>query len=431
MRRSDAGGGGAGAPAPDRALQALSPTGRASGNLIHRLRAAPPLLVWGWIAGLTAYLTVLALTSGLHPAFVVASLAVVFLSVWTPWTQRLLAGATPFLAQGVFYELTRFLQPALRLRHVHVREPYLFDRTLFGIHTAAGILTPNELLARHHCALVDFLTGIPYILYTYEVLGFLIFLSLTREEPGRLQLFYRCGWAFFVMCLGGYTIYYLYPAAPPWYVAQHGFAAPDFANAASAASAGRWDALTGIPYFHWIYGLTVNVFAAIPSLHVAFATIVVLYVDGAGKRWMTVGCVLLYFLMCFAAVYLQHHYVLDVLAGAALAFGAFGIERAASLGLRFAREHQHEWSDGPESAHMFGARNGPVFPTLVPVPEDEDPGEGSTPPTLHPRRERSWSPGSRSLAWPSPPEPSALEETLDLTSRDPEPETKRWPPALS
>jgi hypothetical protein len=218
------------------------------------------LLFWGWAAGLTAYLLILHFTLGVGPVLFVAASGVLFLSIWNRWTQQLLAGATAFLAQGVFYELTRFAQPIIRARHVHVVEPYLFDRTWFGMQTAEGVLTPNELLARHHCAVLDFITGFPYILYTYEVLALLIFLSLTRAVRGRLELLYRFGSAFFCMCLAGYAIYYLYPAAPPWYAAQHGFGAPDYSMSASAASATRWDTLTGIPYFRFMYGLTINVF---------------------------------------------------------------------------------------------------------------------------------------------------------------------------
>jgi hypothetical protein len=57
---------------------------------------------------------------------------------------------------------------------------------------------------------------------------------------------------------------------------------------------------------------------------------------------MTWGAIVLYLLMCFSAVYLQHHYVLDVLAGSALAFSAFGIEAAISVTIRAVRARRDE-----------------------------------------------------------------------------------------
>jgi membrane-associated phospholipid phosphatase len=300
---------------------------RILGDLSARYRAASRLLLWGWFSGIALYFAILHFTLGNQAGLCLGALAVIFLCFWNDWTRRLMAGATPFLAQGVVYELTHLTKPLLRSRHIHIVEPYLFDRAWFGVKTAAGVLTPNELFALHHCAFVDFIAGLPYILYIYEVLAFLLFLSFTRTQPGRRHLLHRFGATFFLMSVAGYAIYYLYPAAPPWYVRLHGFGPPDFNAVASPASAERWDKLTGIPYFHSFYSLTADVFGAIPSLHVAFAGIVALYAPLVRKLWLTISAATLYLLMSFSAVYLQHHYVLDVLAGSALALAAFTMDR--------------------------------------------------------------------------------------------------------
>ncbi len=312
--------------------------GRVLDDLTARYRSASRLLLWGWFAALALYFTILHFTFGNRAGLFLGAAAFMFLCYWNDWTRRLAAGATPFLAQGVVYELTHLTKPLLRARHIHIREPYLFDRAWFGVKTAAGILTPNELFMRHHCAVVDFITGLPYILYIYEVLAFLLFLSFTRARPGRRRLLHRFGAAFFLMSVAGYAIYFLYPAAPPWYARLHGFGPPDFNVAANPASAARWDALTGIPYFHRMYRLTSDVFGAIPSLHVAFAGIVALYAPQVRKTWLTVSAIVLYMLMCFSAVYLQHHYVLDVLAGSALAAAAFALDALLGVVIRGLRK---------------------------------------------------------------------------------------------
>ena len=69
-----------------------------------------------------------------------------------------------------------------------------------------------------------------------------------------------------------------------------------------------------------------------PSLHVAYATLVAWLVFPLGRvlRWATVAFALS---MAFSAVYLRHHYILDVIFGALLAvpFAVFGPKVAARL----------------------------------------------------------------------------------------------------
>lgn len=296
-------------------------------GLVARYRAAPRVLFWGWAVGLAAFFTVLLRCGTLSASTVLGGAALLVLCVWNRWTQRLVAGATPFLAQGVFYELSGVLRPLFAGRPVHIAGPYLLERALFGVSTAAGALTPNELFARHHCALVDLIAGGSYILYIYEVLALLLFLSFTRHRPGRSVLLRRFGGAFFAMSLAGYLTYQLFPAAPPWYVSQHGFGPPDHSVVASPAAALRWDLLTGIPYFQHFYRLTTNTFGAIPSLHVAYAAIVSIYAFELRKGWLSAAAIALCVSMGFAAVYLQHHYVLDVLAGVLLAVVVWAAER--------------------------------------------------------------------------------------------------------
>jgi membrane-associated phospholipid phosphatase len=84
---------------------------------------------------------------------------------------------------------------------------------------------------------------------------------------------------------------------------------------ASAAAALRWDALTGIPYFAGFYDRSADVFGAIPSLHASYPLLVFLYGRKLGSRWHDVSSFLFFLLVCFSAVYLQHHYVVDVLIG--------------------------------------------------------------------------------------------------------------------
>ncbi|MDQ6257861.1 hypothetical protein NO275_08405, partial [Campylobacter jejuni] len=72
------------------------------------------------------------------------------------------------------------------------------------------------------------------------------------------------------------VIYYVYPAAPPWYVQLHGF---DFLASTPGNTGGleRFDAFFGVDIFHSLYSKSSNVFAAMPSLHSSYPLIVLFY----------------------------------------------------------------------------------------------------------------------------------------------------------
>jgi membrane-associated phospholipid phosphatase len=102
--------------------------------------------------------------------------------------------------------------------------------------------------------------------------------------------------------------------------------------ASSPAGLARMDALLGVPLAASFYSQSANVFGAMPSLHCAYATLVawmVFPLRGA-LRWATLAFALS---MVFSAVYLRHHYILDVLAGIVLAipFAVYGPRVAGRL----------------------------------------------------------------------------------------------------
>ena len=292
-------------------------------TLAERLRSTPPSWIWGTLLGLGGYIAIMHFTLGNR--WEQFGAAAIFLSVvvWSDRTRRFAMGMLPMLAQGVIYDLTHLTQPLVKYLHVHIEEPYWFDKTFFGIPTALGRVTPNEFFATRFWAPVDFVTGSAYILFLYWSLLFCGYLSATASNDERYRRALRYGWAFFVMNVVGYATYYIYPAAPPWYVTEHGFGPPDFTVMSSAAAAVRWDAMTGLGYFKAFYGRSADVFGAIPSLHVAHPLLIAVYALEFKSRALKVGSFLFYALMCFSAVYLQHHYVLDVLIGSAFALGAY------------------------------------------------------------------------------------------------------------
>lgn len=298
---------------------------RILGSLGDRLRNTPTRYRVLSLGGMIAYLLLMRFAGDNRPEQYAITVVVVLFAFWSDATRRFLVDLLPFLLFGLLYDLTHLTQPLIRHLHVHVEEPYLFDKRFFGIPSPTGILTPNEFFERHHWPAVDFVTGLSYIVFIYWSVFFAFYLSVFRRDEQGRRLLSRFGWSFLFLNVAGIATYYVYPAAPPWYVSQYGLGPADMSATASAAAAARWDELTGIPYFSVFYGRSADVFGAIPSLHVAYPLITFLFGLELKKRWFDVSTFLLFLLVCFAAVYLNHHYVLDVLLGCAYSLAAWGV----------------------------------------------------------------------------------------------------------
>src|SRR5262245_6914109 len=254
----------------------------------------------------------------------------VALPVTIPVVRRVLIDALPFVALAAVYDWLSLARSFVVARGVHVAGPYLFDKVVFGAGWGAARSSLNELFARHHWAAVDLLTGSAYFSYVYAVIGFAVFLAFVDRTPAGAARTRALGWTFLGVNVASFVIYLFWPVAPPWYVASHGFGPVDPATAASPAALVRWDALVGVPYFASFYAQASDVFGAMPSMHCAYPMLLLLYARELGRPRLVAALVAFELLMCFSAVYLQHHYVSDVIAGVLCAVAGYRIERAVS-----------------------------------------------------------------------------------------------------
>jgi membrane-associated phospholipid phosphatase len=296
-------------------------------QIAERIRRTPRSHLVALIVGTGAFLTAMALSGQSRPEqFLLCALAL-FLLVWSDTTRKAFTGLVAFLFFGMIYDLLHFTEPLVRHLNIHVAGPYYLDRSLFGISTSEGVLSLNEFFARHHWPIVDFLTGTAYMVYLYWTLGFGFCLAIFRRDEKGLELLRHFAWTFLVMNLMGIATYYLFPVAPPWYVADYGLGPVHLEARGSAAGALRWDQITGIPYFAGFYARSADVFGAVPSLHVAYPLLVFLFGLELRKRWLNIASMALVLIVAFAAVYLNHHYVLDVVLGVLYAVVAWGGDR--------------------------------------------------------------------------------------------------------
>lgn len=230
----------------------------------------------------------------------------------------------PLLLVGMIYDSMRIWGDWVRGR-IRIEEPYYFDLKFFGIEEGGKLLTPNEWFQLHTHAILDFFTGLAYIIFVpvYVLHAAYVRFWLTIKGTSQLtpteisERTKRIMWCFFWVNMIGYSTYYWYPAAPPWYVTDFGLGPANMDARPSAAGCVRFDQLLGTHFFDGWYGRSNDVFGAIPSLHVAYPLLSVLFAFEIGAT--RVFAIIFYTLMCFAAVYLNHHYVLDLIWGSAYA----------------------------------------------------------------------------------------------------------------
>ncbi|MGK5084374.1 phosphatase PAP2 family protein [Bdellovibrionota bacterium FG-1] len=249
--------------------------------------------------------------------------ALLFFSYAGRTAHQIRAFALPFILTGIIYDSQRFYSDYLR-GPIHVTEPYHFDKYFFGINTAQGILTPNEYWQLHTHPVLDLLCGFAYLTFisVFVIQSGWLYFGLSRRGTELLKGMQirkkaeQMIWTFFWVNIVGYSTYYWYAASPPWYVALYGLG-PARHVPANQAGCIRFDQLLGTHFFTEMYGRSADVHGAIPSLHVAYPFIAMLFAFQV-KR-LRVFSVFFYLLMCFSAVYLNHHYILDILWGSGYA----------------------------------------------------------------------------------------------------------------
>ncbi len=287
----------------------------------------------GWpLVAAIGYWTVLSSLGGLRPDLFVFSFVPLVLYYLGPKVRPFLDFVFPLCLISAIYDSQRYYSDFIR-GPIHVQEPYAFDKRFFGIHTAKGVLTPNEWWQLNTIPVLDFFTGLAYIIFIPVYFGSALYMRFWLPRKGTAiahprSIGYRAPqimWAFFWVNLIGYSTYYWYAASPPWYVALYGLGPARLDVPANVAGCARFDALIGMPIFREWYGHSADVHGAIPSLHIAYPLMMAYYAFRFGA--LRVFSTLFFLLMCFSAVYLNHHYVLDILWGSVYAVAtAFALD---------------------------------------------------------------------------------------------------------
>ena len=246
----------------------------------------------------------------------VAGVLCVVLGYATQSTSRFLADASPYVLVLMGYDLVRYLRGPFvtpdRVIGCGLRD---LELQLFSV--APGVTLQEWLVAQARPSL-DLLFAAPYAVFAYLAFGYATYLYFVDRPRMRHYL-----WSFAIANFVAFACWLALPAAPPWYVHAHGCTI-DVGVAPSPAGLLRVDQRLGFGYFTAFYGRAASVFGALPSLHCAYPLIGLLTAWRAARltRLLHVFYVILMFV---ASMYLDHHWLVDGLAGWVLAVVAVGL----------------------------------------------------------------------------------------------------------
>ncbi len=255
-----------------------------------------------------AYLLVSAWLIGYKPEQLI--LVALFLGCYflSSITRKFILGFSVFIVFWIVFDYMKAF-PNYHYNTVHIAQLYNAEKDVFGFMHNGVRITPNEYWLQHHTKFLDVLSGIFYLSWVPVPLIFAGFLFFKNR-----QQFFYFSLTFLLVNLIGFAIYYIYPAAPPWYIQQYGF---QFHAGTLGNTAGlqRFDDYFHVSIFKGLYQKSSNVFAAMPSLHSSYPLILLYYGIKSKAGWVNIFFATIMLGIWFSAIYTSHHYVLDVLAG--------------------------------------------------------------------------------------------------------------------
>lgn len=229
-------------------------------------------------------------------------------------TRRFILGFTVFIVFWILFDSMKAF-PNYRYNTVQIESLYRLEERWFGI----GGHTLNEYWVAHRSTFLDVLTGTFYLCWIPLPLAFAGYLFYRNKE-----WFFCYALSFLLVNLLGFVIYYICPAAPPWYVQAYGYVFHPH-TPGNVAGLGRFDSYFHVAIFSALYSKSSNVFAAMPSLHAAYPLTVFYYGLKYRLGWINILSAAIMVGIWFAAVYSGHHYVLDVLAGIGCGLAGIGL----------------------------------------------------------------------------------------------------------
>lgn len=255
-------------------------------------------------------------------------------------SQRFIKDWVPFIALLLAYDTMRGI-----VNHiagiVHVNSLIKADLFLFGA-------IPTKVLQQfYRTPILDWTGAFFYSLHFIVplVFGFILW----NRSPENYRKYTV---ALLITSYTALITFLAYPSAPPWFGI----------NAERILF--QMDGVIGVPLYATIYAfIEPNPFAAIPSLHAAYAWVVSLYAVKI-KRIKALPILIFPLGVWFSAVYLGEHYIIDIVAGVTYATVAYFLAEKLAAHYYLSRSRtslkktvlQHSFRNGTSSARFVFSR---------------------------------------------------------------------------
>ncbi|MFC1513388.1 phosphatase PAP2 family protein [candidate division KSB1 bacterium] len=231
--------------------------------------------------------------------------------------KRFLIDWLPFIVGWILYDMMRGLVDDWR-GFIHIRDIYEAEFILFGKFFGNDI--PSFFFQQFQYSLDNGLIKVimdlmAANLYTLHfglplILGWMLWHTYSDR-----RMFYRYVWTLTILNIMALITFFVYPAAPPWYVLRYGFEQPVGHLYGTAGSLINIDNMINMKFFTTLWdNFNPNNFAAIPSLHGAYPIVISLFAFIKFRRHKIL-LILYPVLTWWAAVYLNHHYIIDLIIG--------------------------------------------------------------------------------------------------------------------
>jgi len=279
------------------------------------------------LVAVVVYLVLVNQAIRVRPDHVFLALLAISLLFGKERSKRFLVDWSPFVLFWIAYDMMRGIVDNLR-GFVHTVAPYRWEHALFS--WAFGGQIPcfffqDWQLRWQGAVLKSLLDASGGLFYTLHfglplLLGWVFWHTLDERDN-----FYRFVWTLTVLNFSALTTFLLFPAAPPWYVYHEGFAQPPPTSywGLGAGSLINVDRMLKVKFFQTLWGgFNPNHFAAVPSLHGAYPLVISFFTYRRFRRGL-LPLALYPAGVWFSAVYLNQHYIVDLLIGLVYAVFAF------------------------------------------------------------------------------------------------------------
>jgi len=279
------------------------------------------------LAGVLAYFITINQFITLRPDHVFFILFLFMFVLGGEKAKRFIIDWLPFIGFWIAYDMMRGVVDNWRV-YIHIREVYDAEFFIFGrifdnqipafwfqqfqyIYTGHLLKTMMDVIAAN--------------LYSFHFFGPLLLGWILWHTVDDRRMYYRFAWTFTILNVLALITFFLYPAAPPWYVLRFGFEQPSGSMFGTAGSLVNIDNMIKMKFFTNIWdNMNPNHFAAIPSLHGGYPIVISLFTYIKFKKYRVL-LILYPVLTWWATLYTNHHYVIDLLIAAIYIAAAYWI----------------------------------------------------------------------------------------------------------